>query len=117
MPLIFCPNCSNALTFARSPSTNAHPTGINRFECRTCPYVFEVVKKYSEETGMKEKEVEEVFGGEDEWKNADSCETQCPAEGCNGERAYFYQVQIRSADEPMTTFLRCTTCGKRWREN
>ena len=31
---------------------------------------------------------------------------QCPAEGCNGERAYFYQLQIRSADEPMTTFLR-----------
>lgn len=25
---------------------------------------------------MKQKEVEEVFGGEDEWKNADSCESK-----------------------------------------
>lgn len=31
---------------------------------------------------------------------------QCPAEACNGERAYFFQLQIRSADEPMTTFLK-----------
>jgi hypothetical protein len=31
---------------------------------------------------------------------------QCPAENCNGERAYFFQLQIRSADEPMTTFLK-----------
>ncbi len=31
---------------------------------------------------------------------------QCQAEGCEGSRAYFYQVQIRSADEPMTTFYK-----------
>lgn len=31
---------------------------------------------------------------------------QCPAENCNGDRAYFFQLQIRSADEPMTTFLK-----------
>ena len=31
---------------------------------------------------------------------------QCPSDTCNGERAYFFQLQIRSADEPMTTFLR-----------
>lgn len=31
---------------------------------------------------------------------------QCPAENCDGDRAYFFQLQIRSADEPMTTFLK-----------
>ncbi|GAB1206729.1 hypothetical protein APSETT445_005429 [Aspergillus pseudonomiae] len=35
--------------------------------------------------------------------------TQCPAENCNGDRAYFFQLQIRSADEPMTTFLKIVT--------
>lgn len=40
------------------------------------------------------------------WDSANHGEAQCPAEGCDGDRAYFYQVQIRSADEPMTTFLR-----------
>lgn len=34
------------------------------------------------------------------------CTAQCPAENCNGDRAYFFQLQIRSADEPMTTFLK-----------
>jgi transcription initiation factor TFIIS-like protein len=31
---------------------------------------------------------------------------QCPKEGCNGEEAAFFQVQIRSADEPMTGFYK-----------
>lgn len=31
---------------------------------------------------------------------------QCPREGCDGSSAFFYQVQIRSADEPMTTFYK-----------
>ncbi|KAJ5678716.1 RNA polymerase III subunit C11 [Penicillium macrosclerotiorum] len=93
--------------------------GINRFECRTCPYqdVIPTGHEYYEKSEVKEKEVEGVFGGKEEFANADSIGTQCPAEKCNGERAYFFQLQIRSADEPMTTFLKCTTCGVRWREN
>ena len=31
---------------------------------------------------------------------------QCPREGCDGFQAFFYQIQIRSADEPMTTFYK-----------
>ena len=31
---------------------------------------------------------------------------QCPAAGCNGNEAAFYQIQIRSADEPMTSFFK-----------
>ena len=31
---------------------------------------------------------------------------QCPVDECGGTRAYFYMVQIRSADEPMTTFYK-----------
>lgn len=30
----------------------------------------------------------------------------CHREGCNGTEAFFNQVQIRSADEPMTMFYR-----------
>ena len=81
---------------------------------------------------MKQKEVEDVFGGKEEFANADSmaskwrflrwracllvdwrrlmiiahCTAQCPSEDCTGDRAYFFQLQIRSADEPMTTFLK-----------
>ena len=31
---------------------------------------------------------------------------QCPKEGCEGEEAAYFQVQIRSADEPMTSFYK-----------
>jgi DNA-directed RNA polymerase III subunit RPC11 len=30
--------------------------------------------------------------------------------------AYFMQIQIRSADEPMSTFYKCCKCANQWRE-
>ena len=63
----------------------------------------------------------------------------CKEEKCENREAYFRQVQIRSADEPMTTFYKvsrartfvkegtdywfmtdtrqCTLCAAEWREN
>lgn len=71
---------------------------------------------------MKRKEVDDVLGGDQTWKDADSTTSKpfpppfsfvisclnmrqvaCPK--CDHERAYFYQLQIRSADEPMTTCM------------
>ena len=46
--------------------------GVNKFECRTCPYQYILDNTYYERTEMKRKEVEDVLGGKDEWKNADS---------------------------------------------
>ena len=40
----------------------------------------------------------------------------CALDDCEGKEAYFMQYQIRSADEPMTSFYRCTTCSHQWRE-
>lgn len=52
------------------------------------------------------KEREDVFGGEKQWDDADKTKIQCPKDGCDGDEAAFYQVQIRSADEPMTGFYK-----------
>jgi len=49
------------------------------------------------------------MGGEGSWDNVDNTEAQCPVEDCDGDRAYFYMVQIRSADEPMTTFYKVSS--------
>lgn len=47
--------------------------GVNRFECRTCPYEQPIVRQtIFETTQMKQKEVEDVFGGKEEFANADS---------------------------------------------
>lgn len=57
------------------------------------------------------KEREDVFGGEKAWDDADKTKIQCPKEGCDGDEAAFYQVQIRSADEPMTGFYKVSFGG------
>ena len=35
---------------------------------------------------------------------------------CDGRKCAYTQVQTRSADEAMTTFLRCTQCEYSWKE-
>ena len=56
---------------------------------------------------LQRKQVDDVMGGEDSWKNVDSTDgtffmanmlATCPK--CDNSRAYFMQLQIRSADEP-----------------
>ena len=34
---------------------------------------------------------------------------------CKSKNCTYYQQQVRSADEPMTTFVSCIDCGKQWR--
>lgn len=34
---------------------------------------------------------------------------------CKSKACTYYQLQTRSADEPMTTFVTCTNCGNRWK--
>ena len=34
---------------------------------------------------------------------------------CKSRECTYYQLQTRSADEPMTTFVTCITCGSRWK--
>jgi len=134
---------------------------MNRFECKTCPYQMLLDKRYYERKRMKSKEVEDVLGGADSWRNVDRTEGEfrnliyslclpsclsgdfggprarnglawlgllivvvvvvvceihgalltvdvvnCANERCDNRGAYFRQVQIRSADEPMTTFYK-----------
>jgi DNA-directed RNA polymerase subunit M/transcription elongation factor TFIIS len=34
---------------------------------------------------------------------------------CKSTKTTYYQMQTRSADEPMTTFVTCMTCNNRWK--
>lgn len=34
---------------------------------------------------------------------------------CKANKCTYYQMQTRSADEPMTTFVTCIPCGNRWK--
>jgi DNA-directed RNA polymerase subunit M/transcription elongation factor TFIIS len=35
---------------------------------------------------------------------------------CGKRQCTYYEQQTRSADEPMTIFIRCVNCGKQWRQ-
>jgi len=34
---------------------------------------------------------------------------------CKQNKCTYFQMQTRSADEPMTTFVTCLVCDKRWK--
>nr|POF17366.1 dna-directed rna polymerase iii subunit rpc10 [Quercus suber] len=53
-----------------------HFAGQNRFECRTCPYQMVLDKRYFERKTLGVREVEDVLGGSDSWRNVDRTESQ-----------------------------------------
>ncbi|XP_053684705.1 DNA-directed RNA polymerase III subunit RPC10 [Sabethes cyaneus] len=107
--LMFCPTCGNLLLVEEG-------TDSLRFSCNTCPYICKIKRKISTRIYPKLKEVDHVMGGAAAWENVDSTDADCPA--CAHNRAYFMQMQTRSADEPMTTFYKCCNpiCGHNWRD-
>ena len=36
---------------------------------------------------------------------------------CKEKKCTYYQLQVRSSDEPMTTFINCLNCGNKWSFN
>ena len=106
---MFCPTCANILIIEEGRD-------CYRFACATCPYVHNVRRKLGSRTYPKLKEVDDVLGGAAAWENVDSTAETCPE--CRHGRAYFMQIQTRSADEPMTTFYKCCnpSCGHRWKD-
>lgn len=66
-------------------------------------------KRYAERTAFRLKEADDIMGGAEAWENADQTTVQCPAEACNGTKAYFYSVQIRSAVSPRVETVQAKT--------
>mmetsp|Transcript_11686 Transcript_11686/g.23023 ORF Transcript_11686/g.23023 Transcript_11686/m.23023 type:complete len:304 (+) Transcript_11686:118-1029(+) len=74
----------------------------------------------------KQKELDEVFqASQQDWldKNREEIMKAAGVDvngglyicKCGSKKTTHYQKQTRSADEPMTVFVSCLTCGKRWR--
>ncbi|EFN52393.1 hypothetical protein CHLNCDRAFT_138851 [Chlorella variabilis] len=91
MALLFCPTCGNMLELEEGG--------------RQSEFFM----------SQKTKKIEPVLGGEAEWRSAPRTEhTRCSE--CGHNVAFYQQVQNRSADEPATTYFRCTRCAKVWQE-
>jgi DNA-directed RNA polymerase III subunit RPC11 len=77
--------------------------GGNEFYCQACPFVSRV-QKHTKKTKFTPKQVDDVLGGKQDWENVDSIQVECPK--CGHNRAYYMQIQIRSADEPSSLFYK-----------
>ncbi|MCO5600692.1 hypothetical protein L7F22_054807 [Adiantum nelumboides] len=69
----FCPACGNLLLVEHAAVGRSL-----RFFCPTCPYVFPIDRKISNKLQLKQKEVDDVLGGEEAWKNVDRTEEEDP---------------------------------------
>ena len=101
----FCNECENILDikFADNIFINS---------CSCCPFVKEL--EYREEKIYFAKENELQVLEDNLEKYASICEKECSK--CKNDKAAYYELQTRSADEPMTIFYKCTSCKFVWKE-
>eukprot|EP00164_Ancoracysta_twista_P003866 GFYU01005186.1.p1 GENE.GFYU01005186.1~~GFYU01005186.1.p1 ORF type:complete len:315 (-),score=67.19 GFYU01005186.1:370-1314(-) len=66
----------------------------------------------------KEREEHQRIGKEKvmpDWDRDKSTTNMFKCGKCGERKCTYYQMQTRSADEPMTTFVTCQHCGNRWK--
>ena len=102
--MLFCPTCANLLLIEKAPADF-------RFYCKTCPYIFVVKQSFENKMHLDRKQVDDVLGGKDAFVGAKEATVQEGCRECGHKKAYFMEIQIRSADEPMTIFFRCVDCA------
>lgn len=102
----FCPKCKSLML----------PLGGGRLKCRNASCGFERERSAGEAptvltTRRTKKEMTIV---DENIQTRPTTKARCPA--CGNDTASWWLRQMRGADEPETRFLRCTKCGKTWRE-
>jgi len=63
---------------------------------------------------MIEKKIKQMENFENFDFSSASSEFKCFK--CKKRNCTYYQLQTRSADEPMTTFIQCLECGNNWKQ-
>ncbi|EIJ88268.1 hypothetical protein NEPAR06_0326 [Nematocida parisii] len=100
----FCNKCMNRLSVE---TVNSRST----FLCEECNYRKEIPGTFRTKTKLTPK-VELIEKSKP--KELPERNALCPE--CSFTKANYYQMQTRSADEPMTIFNTCTRCKHTWRE-
>ncbi|KAL7068490.1 transcription factor S-II domain-containing protein [Cryptosporidium serpentis] len=77
-------------------------------------------REMASEAKQKEREKhkqESLEACQSDWdlRNLVQKEGQFTCGKCKTNKTTYFQMQTRSADEPMTTFVRCLNCGNRWK--
>ena len=111
----FCPLDGSLLQIQTPANVEAASASTNSlFICSTCPFSCDIRHNFTNTTRPDRKEVDDILGGASAWENVDKTAAVCPA--CSYHEAYFMQMQIRSADEPMSVFYKCVKCSNQWND-
>ncbi|KAJ4763793.1 DNA-directed RNA polymerase subunit [Rhynchospora pubera] len=107
----FCPLCGLMLQIETARS--GRPLSL---ACPVCPYFCVPTAKITKVVPVVKKEIDPIFSGTDAMPLQKAINTTCP--NCRNTDVSFWEMQIRSADEPATLFFRCcnNNCGHQWRE-
>ena len=117
----FCP-LDGTLLHIETPSSSSVDSNSNTstnatkslFICTTCPYSCDIKYNFTKTNYPNRKAVDDILGGAAAWENVDKTQAVCP--NCTYGEAYFMQIQIRSADEPMSVFYKCVKCSHQWND-
>jgi DNA-directed RNA polymerase III subunit RPC11 len=108
--ILFCPWCCNMLMVENA--------GTMRFFCQTCPYVQNIDDKMTIKVkNLQRKDRDEVHDVDMFKEGAQTTRVQGGCPKCGEAEAAYHQLQIRSADEPMTTFYCCKECAHQWKDD
>lgn len=70
---LFCPTCANGLLISTEGDGN-------KWTCQTCPYEFPITKQMTTRVRLRRKQVDDIMGGEDAWKNVDATDGESRVE-------------------------------------
>ena len=68
------------------------------------------INKWEPLIKMKDERYENKYNKKIEGNTDNFTCRRCGSNNCN-----YYQLQTRSADEPMTTYVTCISCENRWK--
>lgn len=105
----FCPLCGNFLLADASSERTM-------LICRApfCQYRAELKQTQYQEAELDPLDVKSFVTNGDALEMKKVTTVEC--EKCHNDKAFYTEIQIRSADEPTTVFYECTNCGHKWRE-
>lgn len=102
----FCPKCGSIMI----PKKEGKKTIV---VCSRCSYKTSDTKDLSFKESVK-KEEKNVAVVESDIEALPTTSADCKK--CGNDKAYYWEVQTRAADEPATKFLKCTKCKHIWRD-
>lgn len=112
----FCNFCGSLLCLSNSKFGHASHYQTSNMElfCFQCKSSSEQNKAFIPVSFIPLRQIlkAEIIRDAEQWANASTTTEQCPK--CNNDKAYYLQLQTRSADEPMSTYYRCCKCAHNW---